>query len=465
MIAGNQLVALTHPSEYPNLRHSDVEWLGDVPAHWAVRPLKHWVVVNESVLPEDTDPDYTLDYVDIGSVGTGNLVAPPERMTFRAAPSRARRIVRTGDTLVSTVRTYLKAVWYAEKAGSALIASTGFAVLTPRTTAWPKFVSYVCQSQPFTNCVTANSVGVAYPGIAETKLGTLVVAVPPVREQVAIARVLDRVASHIDGYIRDKKKLISLLEEQKQVLVHNAVTGRIDVRTGKPYPAYKPSGLDWLGDVPAHWTIARNGRLFAQRNEVGFPELPILEVSLRSGVRVRDFEDSHRKQVMSDRSMYKRAVAGDVAYNMMRMWQGAVGVAPVDGLVSPAYVVARPMAGTEPRFFDYLFHTRAHMTEVDRHSRGIVKDRNRLYWEDFKQMANPRPPYAEQVLIADAVDRKVSLVIESVRRVRDQIGLAKEYRAKLIADVVTGKLDVRTVGGRADVLAPNQNGERMARFG
>src|SRR4051794_39237658 len=110
----------------------------------------------------------------------------------------------------------------------------------------------------------------------------------------------------------------------------------------RPYPEYVGSGLPWLGAIPAHWEVRRNGRLFAQRNETGFADLPILEVSLRTGVRVREFGASQRKQVMSDRDKYKRAVKGDVAYNMMRLWQGAVGIAPVDGLVSPAYVVARP---------------------------------------------------------------------------------------------------------------------------
>lgn len=119
----------------------------------------------------------------------------------------------------------------------------------------------------------------------------------------------------------------------------------------RPYPEYKDSGLPGLGELPEHWEVRRNGRLFAQRNETGFGDLPILEVSLKTGVRVRDMENMKRKQVMSDREKYKRAVQGDIAYNMMRMWQGALGAAPVDGLVSPAYVVARPLAGTDTRYF------------------------------------------------------------------------------------------------------------------
>src|SRR5690348_70660 len=142
----------------------------------------------------------------------------------------------------------------------------------------------------------------------------------------------------------------------------------------RSYAEYKDSTVPWLGEIPNHWEVRRNGRLFSQRNETGFADLPILEVSLRTGVRVRPEDGSGRKQMMSDRAKYKRAARGDVAYNIMRMWQGAVGVAPVDGLISPAYVVARPLPDVEPRYFSYLFRTDAYMGEVDGYSRGIVKD-------------------------------------------------------------------------------------------
>jgi type I restriction enzyme, S subunit len=102
---------------------------------------------------------------------------------------------------------------------------------------------------------------------------------------------------------------------------------------------------------------------------------------------------------MSDREKYKRANAGDIAYNMMRMWQGAVGVAPVDGLISPAYIVAKPLPETDSGYYGYLFRIGAYMDEVNKFSRGIVSDRNRLYWEDFKQMPSPFPPPAEQAVI------------------------------------------------------------------
>jgi type I restriction enzyme S subunit len=239
------------------------------------------------------------------------------------------------------------------------------------------------------------------------------------------------------------QKLITLLEEQKQVIIHRAVTRGLN-----PNVRLKPSGVEWLGDIPEHWSVVRNGRLFVQRNETGFPELPILEVSLRTGVRVREFGTSDRKQVMTDREKYKRAAKGDIAYNMMRMWQGAVGIAPIDGLVSPAYVVAKPLEGTEPRYFSALFRTKAYMGEVDKYSRGIVKDRNRLYWEDFKQMPTVCPPPDEQVTIADVMEQRTATINDGVDRIQREISLLREYRTRLVADVVTGKLDVREAAAR-----------------
>jgi type I restriction enzyme, S subunit len=205
----------------------------------------------------------------------------------------------------------------------------------------------------------------------------------------------------------------------------------------KPYPEYKLSGTTWLGDVPAHWEVQRNGRLFAQRIETGFPDLPILEVSLKTGVRVRDFVNSNRKQVIAEKEKYKRAQQGDIAYNMMRMWQGAVGVAPVDGLVSPAYVVARPLPGTEPIYFQHLFCTPAYKDVVNTFSRGIVSDRNRLYWEDFKQIPSPVPSPDEQAAIVRFLSYANARIERAVRAKRKLIALLNEQKHGIILHAIT----------------------------
>ena len=138
------------------------------------------------------------------------------------------RQVRAGDTLISTVRTYLKAVWYAEDPGTDLVCSTGFAVLTPKDGTNPKFVSYVAQSEPFTDRVTAESVGTAYPAISENKLASFEVYIPPANEQDAIVRYLDEADRRIREYVSAKERLIALLEEEKQAVIHKAVTRGLD---------------------------------------------------------------------------------------------------------------------------------------------------------------------------------------------------------------------------------------------
>jgi type I restriction enzyme S subunit len=209
----------------------------------------------------------------------------------------------------------------------------------------------------------------------------------------------------------------------------------------KPYPETKDSGLAWLGEIPAHWDIKRNGSLFQQRNTLGKPDWPILEVSLRTGVQIREFGSSKRKQVMSDKAKYKCAAKGDYVYNMMRMWQGAAGIAPVDGLVSPAYVVAKPLPHVNPAYFASLFRTDDYLAEIDAFSRGIVKDRNRLYWDQFKQIPTPCPPPEEQDAIVRFLTWATNHLDRAIRAKRRIITLLNEQKQAIIHSAVTRGLD------------------------
>lgn len=205
--------------------------------------------------------------------------------------------------------------------------------------------------------------------------------------------------------------------------------------------AFRASGLPWVPHIPESWQVLRNGRLFGHRVETGFPDLPILEVSLRTGVRVRDMENLKRKQVMSQKEKYKRAAKGDIAYNMMRMWQGAVGPAPVDGLVSPAYVVVKPYDEANSSYYSYLFRTAAYMQEVNKFSRGIVADRNRLYWESFKQMPSLVPPRPEQDQIVAYLRAQDAHIARFIKAKRDLIRLLTEKKLRIIDHAVTRGLD------------------------
>ena len=215
---------------YPAYRHSREEWLGYVPAHWDLVRLKYAVKINPETLSEDTDPEYLFDYMDINSVGTGHMSTPPVRQVFGDAPSRARRVVRRGDTAISTVRTYLKAAYHLERDWPHLVASTGFAVLRSPKTIVPALLGHFVQSDAFVRQVAANSVGVAYPAISETKLGALSLVLPPLPEQTAIVRFLDQTTVKIDEGISRARRETKLLGEYQTRLIADVVAGKLDVR-------------------------------------------------------------------------------------------------------------------------------------------------------------------------------------------------------------------------------------------
>lgn len=244
------------------LKASGIEWLGEVPEHWEVKPLKRWVRLNARTLGQKTSPDFEFRYVDIGSVQTGRLVKEPERIRFEAAPSRARRVLRRGDTIISTVRTYLKAIWYVSEDADDLIASTGFAVLTPGSGVEPEYLGYVIQSSPFVNRVTANSIGIAYPAIAETVLGRFPVALPPtVNEQQAIVARIKTESAPLDDAITRTEDEIKLIREYRDRLIADVVTGQVDVRGWQPGPddVVDDTLLSALGDENEDVTEEEDG--------------------------------------------------------------------------------------------------------------------------------------------------------------------------------------------------------------
>ena len=394
---------------------------------------------NPETLSEGTDPEYLFDYMDINSVGTGYMSTPPVRQVFGNAPSRARRVMRRGDTAISTVRTYLKAAYHLQRDWPDLITSTGFAILRPPVTVVPALLGHIVQSDAFVRQVVANSVGVAYPAISETKLGTLFLVLPPLSEQVAIVRYLDHVDRRIRRYVSAKRKLIALLEEEKQAVVNQAVTRGLD-----PNVRLKPSGVEWLGDVPEHWEVRRAKFFYREvdeRSTTGTQEL--MSVSHITGVTPR--KKTVTMFLAESNIGYKMCRSGDIVINTMWAYMSALGVARQNGLVSPSYGVYRPL-DNERLAHDYinsLLRTEAYRANYLIRSTGITSSRLRLYPESFLDISVLRPPRTEQNSIVEYLGQATAAVDHAITRARHQVELLQEYRTRLIADVVTGKLDVR----------------------
>ncbi len=231
--------------------------------------------------------------------------------------------------------------------------------------------------------------------------------------------------------------MLDLLAEKRQALITRAVNRGLG-----PSNPYRESGVAWLGEIPAHWEVRKIAWLFQQRDHRGEPNLRLLEVSLKTGVVAREFSDQRIESTAADFNTYKVARRGDVVFNKMRMWQGAVGVAPEDGLVSPDYVVAEPVGPLTSAYANMLFQTAAFSAECARHSHGIVWDRLRLYWAGFRDIEVPLPPVQEQVEIVERIAFETKRLDELSEATERTIVLLKERRTALIAAAVTGQIDV-----------------------
>jgi len=213
------------------MKDSGVEWIGEIPAHWEVKRLKNICHINPETLKETTASDFEMHYIDISNVQDVTGIFQPQEMIFEEAPSRARRVVRPGDTIISTVRTYLKAVAFFEDAPDNLIVSTGFAVLRPYSSILPKYLYVLVRCQQFIESVVANSVGVAYPAINPSELSALPIWLPLASgQQEAIINFLDRETTKIDNLCVKIREGINYLQEYRTALISAAVTGKIDVR-------------------------------------------------------------------------------------------------------------------------------------------------------------------------------------------------------------------------------------------
>jgi len=451
---------------YPKTKKSGVEWLGDIPEHWEVRRLKFAVSCNDETLPENTDSETEIGYVDISSVSLAEGITCTETLSFEKAPSRARRKVRDGDTIVSTVRTYLKAIAPINKPSENLIVSTGFAVIRPLEIMEPSFLGYFLQSQGFVDSVVANSKGVSYPAINPSELVCIPVSYPKNKnEQKAIAEFLDRKTGRIDELIGKKKELIGKLNEQRSALITSAVTGKLQSRTGfQPVQdsqdgcptlgKMKDSGVEWLGRIPEHWDIKRLRYLGICQNGInagaekfgsGFPFVSYGDV-YRSSVLTKHPEGLV-ESTEEDRIIYS-VLMGDVLFTRTSETIDEIGFASTclvsipDSSFAGFLIRFRPESGKLlPDFSKHYF--RNQLLRRFFIQRMNLVTRASLSQDLLKMMPVLLPPIDEQRAIAEYLDEKTGKIDGLIRKTETAIQTLEEYRTALITAAVTGKIDVR----------------------
>ena len=443
---------------YPKYKASGVDWLGEVPSTWDAKPLKRMTSVNDDVLPESTDPDDEIDYVDISSVSLEAGIRNVESIKFSAAPSRARRRVCDGDVIVSTVRTYLKAIAPIRSPASNLIVSTGFAVIRPRDHFHPDFARYSMQAGYFIEDVIARSTGISYPAINATELVAIKVAVPPISEQGAISLFLDRETAKLDTLISKQERLIELLQEKRQAMISHAVTkglplhGRGWSKTGggtNSEVPMKDSGIEWLGMVPEHWAVGSLGYL--SRIETGStPErsvqeywngdIPWIKTGEINYTPINEAEE-HISELGLTNSAAKISPAGTLLMAMygQGITRGRVAILGIAAAYNQACAAISFGSRINVEFGRYFFMAAyAFIRDF-----GNETSQMNLSSGLIAKIKLTIPPHSEQLTIIKYLDEVTVKIDKLLNRSRRNIDLMREHRTALISAAVTGKIDVR----------------------
>ena len=430
---------------YPEYKPSGLEWLGDVPKHWVIRRLRTLA----SITTGDKD---TINRQDEGQYPFFVRSQTIERINSWTFDGEA--VLTAGDGVgVGRVFHYINGKFdYHQR----VYKFSHF-----RNVQGKFFFHYF--SSMLRLEVTQGTAKSTVDSLRLPMLQNFPVVVPNLHEQTAIVRYLDHADSRIQRYIRAKERLIELLTEQKQAIINQAVTRGLD-----PNVRLRPSGVEWLGDVPAHWDVKRAKYFYREvdeRSNSGAEEL--MSVSHKTGVTPRK---RNVTMFLAESNVgYKMCGPGDIAINTMWAYRAALGVTRQIGLVSPSYGVYRPHSSDIfiMDYIDPLLRSEGYRSEYLCRSTGITSSRLRLYPDSFLAIPLLCPPREEQENIVEYLSKATTEVDSAISRARHQIELMQEYRTRLIADVVTGKLDVRGAAAQLpdetkDLYDAQESAEEMA---
>jgi len=411
--------------------------------------LKYVATINDEALSESTDADFELAYIDIGNVDSQGRVHDIVNYRFEDAPSRARRIVRDGDVIISTVRTYLQAIAPVENPPDNLIVSTGFAVVRPSNLLDHRFCKYALRANKFLWEVETRSTGVSYPAINASDLGDIKVSLPEISAQRLIANYLDRETARIDGLIAEKERMLALLDEKRAALISRVVTRGLD-----PDVVLKPSGLEWLDEIPAHWDTCQLKRTWAS-SDYGLSEsirdegdIAVLRMSCIVDGRV----DVSKSGMITEVDGHLLLRRNDLLFNRTNSLDqiakvGLVDFEPNEPLTFASYLVRiRTNHRTTPQYLVALLNSSLFLEFARKNAIPAIGQAN-LSPTRYGEIHIPLPAKVEQEEIVTFLERDAETSIPVREHIRSSISLLKERRAALISAAVTGQIPLEEMTG------------------
>ncbi len=433
---------------YTAYKDSGVQWLGDVPEHWQVSPSR--VLFKE--IMDQNHPDEALLSVTIsrGVISQSDLLSDTSKKDSSNLDKSKYKLIQPGDIAYNKMRAWQGAVGASRLQG---IISPAYIVQRPRDNVLPEYMHYLLRTPSFATEAERWSYGITSDqwSLRAEHFKMIYCSLPSWDEQTAIVRFLHYADRQIRKFIVAKHKLIKLLDEQKQGIIHRAVTRGLD-----PGVPMKPSGVEWLGDVPTHWDVKplkyfvpqvtvgiviQPARLYV---EAGIPCLRSLNISSGSIepnnlVFISPESNArHRKsQIHRDDIVVVRTGQAGVAAIVTQEFDGANCI--------DLLIVRR----SERVLSDYLLtYLNSWSARTDVRYRSVGAIQAHYNTATLANLVVPAPPIVEQRKILDDLSSQLSPLIESTRIAEREVSLLREYRTRLIADVVTGKLDVQEAAER-----------------
>lgn len=272
-----------------------------------------------------------------------------------------------------------------------------------------------------------------------SEMRNIFLPLPPLYEQEAIVAYLEEKVAQMDSLAAKQEAQIAYLRELKQAIIARAVTRGLD-----PHAPLRPSGIPWIGNIPKHWEKVKMRKIIDFFSEKGYPDETLLSVVRDRGVIIRDTEskEENHNYIPSDLSGYKRVQQGDFVINKMKAWQGSYAVSDYQGIVSPAYYTCKLRIPNKV-FFNLAIRSKVYIPFFTQYSKGIRVDQWDLSPIALKNIPFFLPPPSEQEAIVTHINRKTEEIDRVIAMTEQEIARVRELKQTLIADVVTGRINVQ----------------------
>mgnify|MGYP006287672937 CR=1 FL=1 len=425
---------------YEKYKDSGVEWLGEIPEHWGIKKLKYVAkIINGSTPSSSNNKYWNGNFVwvtpnDLGKLKNKFISDSARKITISGIHSCGTQITPKNSVILST----RAPIGHAAVTTIPSCTNQGCKTLVLDIQKFDSiYLYYLLQISK--KSLQSHGEGTTFQELGSNELKSYKVVIPPFSEQKQIVEFLDRKTEEIDRAIAHKKRLIELLEEQKTILINQAVTKGLN-----PNAPMKDSGIEWLGEIPEHWEVKRAKYLLKEvdeRSQTGEEEL--LSVSHITGVTPRS-EKNVNMFMAEDYTGSKICKKDDLVINIMWAWMGALGVSDQVGIISSSYSVFRQHQQDtfNSWFLEHLLRSKEYVSQYNRLSTGLRSSRLRLYADTFLKQPILLPSKQEQDQIKSEVKEKTKETDKAINSIEKQIEKLTELKQILIAEAVTGKIKI-----------------------